>query len=81
MSITVERKQALITEIVARRMGLDPAADLRPHVIAAATHSAFQAAADAARQMGGTFASLSEAVDQAFAILENGLNEPVHPAG
>ncbi|MGW5415174.1 TetR family transcriptional regulator [Actinomadura geliboluensis] len=75
-----QRKQALITEIVARRMGLDPAADMRPHIVAAATHSAFQAAADAARRMDGAFTSLSEAVDQAFAILENGLNEPARPA-
>jgi hypothetical protein len=30
--------------------------------------------------MGGTFATLSEAVDQAFAILENGLNDPADPA-
>ncbi|WP_067802217.1 TetR family transcriptional regulator [Actinomadura formosensis] len=76
-----QRKQAMLTEIVARRMGLDPDTDLRPHVIAAAATCAFQAAADAARRMGGTFATLSEAVDQAFAILENGLNEPVRPAG
>ncbi|MER7546979.1 TetR family transcriptional regulator [Actinomadura sp.] len=75
-----QRKQALLTEVVARRMGLDPDADLRPHVVAAAAHCGFQAAADAADRMGGTFGSLSEAVDQAFALLEKGLNEPVRPA-
>ncbi|CNE81636.1 TetR family transcriptional regulator [Mycobacterium tuberculosis] len=75
-----QRKQALLTDVVAQRMGLDPDTDLRPHVVAAAAHCGFQAAADAAGRMGGTFAKLSEAVDQAFAILENGLNEPVDPA-
>ncbi|MFB4311704.1 TetR family transcriptional regulator [Actinomadura sp. GTD37] len=74
-----QRKQALLTEIVARRMGLDPGADLRPHVVAAAAHCGFQAAADAIRRKGGTFATLSEVVDQTFAILESGLNEPPPP--
>jgi AcrR family transcriptional regulator len=76
-----QRKQALLTEIVARRMGLDPAADLRPHVVAAAAHCGFQAAADALGRMDGAFGTLSEAVDQSFAILEKGLNDPVAPAG
>lgn len=75
-----QRKQALLTDIVARRMGLDPATDLRPHVVAAAAHCGFQSAADAVGRMDGAFATLSEAVDQAFAILENGLNDPVNPA-
>ncbi|NEA27183.1 TetR family transcriptional regulator [Actinomadura bangladeshensis] len=75
-----QRKQALLTDVVARRMGLDPASDLRPHVVAAAAHCGFQAASDAVRRMDGTFTTLSEAVDQAFAILENGLNDPADPA-
>lgn len=76
-----QRKQALLVEIVAGRMGLDPDDDLRPHVVAAATTCAFQAAADVTRRLGGKFATLSETVDQAFAILESGLNEPSRPAG
>ena len=76
-----QRKQALLTEVVAQRMGVDPATDMRPHVAAAAAHAAFQAAADALRRMDGAFASLSEAVDRAFAILESGLNDPADPAG
>ncbi|WP_433477671.1 TetR family transcriptional regulator [Spirillospora sp. CA-142024] len=75
-----QKKQALLTEIVAGRMGLDPATDLRPHVVAAATSCAFQAASDVTRRLGGSFGTLSEAVDQAFAILESGLNEPAPPA-
>jgi hypothetical protein len=76
-----QRKQALLVEIVAGRMGLDPDDDLRPHVVAAATTCAFQAAADVTRRLGGKFATLSETVDRAFAILENGLNEPSRQAG
>ncbi|MGP4026860.1 TetR family transcriptional regulator [Actinomadura sp. 3N407] len=71
-----QKKQALLIEVVAERLGADPATDLRPHVIAAAATCGFQAAADAMRRHGGAFGSLSETVDQTFAILENGLNEP-----
>ncbi|MFG2090231.1 MULTISPECIES: TetR family transcriptional regulator [unclassified Spirillospora] len=71
-----QKKQALLIEFIAERLGVDPAADLRPHVIAAATTCGFQAAADAMRRHGGTFGSLSETVDQTFAILETGLNRP-----
>jgi hypothetical protein len=55
------------------------AADWKPQCAAAVTTCAFQAAADATRRLGGNFTTLSETVDQAFAILENGLNAPVHP--
>ncbi|NDU72861.1 TetR family transcriptional regulator [Actinomadura sp. DSM 109109] len=75
------KKQALLTEVIAERMGCDPEQDLRPHVVAAASTCAFQAAADATRRLGGTFGTLSETVDEAFAILENGLNEPPPPPG
>ncbi|MFB4296907.1 TetR family transcriptional regulator [Actinomadura sp. NTSP31] len=74
-----QKKQQLITAIIAERMGLDPATELRPHVIAAAATCGFQAAADVARRHGGAFGSLSETVDQAFAILEEGLNAPSGP--
>ncbi|MEU6749386.1 TetR family transcriptional regulator [Spirillospora sp. NPDC046719] len=69
-----QKKQQLLTEIIAERMGTDPATDLRPHVIAASATCGFQAAADVARRHEGAFGSLSETVDQAFAILEQGLN-------
>ena len=69
-----QKKQQLLTAIIAERMGADPATDLRPHVIASAATCGFQAAADVARRHEGAFGSLSETVDQAFAILEHGLN-------
>lgn len=75
-----QKKQRLVTEVIAERIGLDADTDLRPHVIAAATMCGFQAAADAMRHLGDTFGTLSETVDQAFAILEHGLNEPSRPA-
>ncbi|TDD37671.1 TetR family transcriptional regulator [Actinomadura sp. KC06] len=71
-----QKKQALLTEVVGARLGLDPATDLRPHVIAGAATCGFQAAADALRRHPGTFGTMSEAVDRAFDILEGGLNEP-----
>ncbi|WP_067454937.1 TetR family transcriptional regulator [Actinomadura macra] len=71
-----QRKQLLLTQIIAERMGLDPASDLHPHVVAAAATCGFQAAADATRRHEAAFGSLAEAVDQAFAILERGLNTP-----
>ncbi|RFS85048.1 TetR family transcriptional regulator [Actinomadura spongiicola] len=74
-----QKKQALITQVIGERLGLDPATDLRPHVIASATMCGFQSAAEAVRRFPGAFGSVSEAVDQAFAVLEQGLNERPHP--
>ncbi|QXJ24742.1 TetR family transcriptional regulator [Actinomadura graeca] len=71
-----QRKQQLLTEVIAERMGLDVESDLRPHVIAAAATCGFQAAADVSRRHEAAFGSLSETIDQAFAILESGLNIP-----
>lgn len=76
-----QKKQAMLTEFIARRLGVDPAADLRPHVIAAAATCGFQAAADATRNHGDAFGTLSETVDKTFAILESGLNVPAPEDG
>jgi AcrR family transcriptional regulator len=71
-----QKKQADLTRVIAERMGVDPAEDLRPHVVAAMAACGFRAAADTweGASMGCT--SLSEAVDQAFAIIEGGVNFP-----
>ncbi|MQY03276.1 TetR family transcriptional regulator [Actinomadura macrotermitis] len=71
-----QRKQAAVVAAIADRMGVDPAADLRPHVIGAVIHSAFRAASDilATPEMGYT--TLSEAADAVFAILEEGFDTP-----
>ncbi|MBX6766434.1 MAG: TetR family transcriptional regulator [Actinomadura rubrobrunea] len=78
-----QKKQAELTRLVAERMGTDPKADLRPHVVAAAAACAFRAATEAMRSPRMGYARLSDAVDDAFAILEQGLNfapeRPPHP--
>ncbi|MFI0411430.1 TetR family transcriptional regulator [Actinomadura sp. 3N508] len=71
-----QKKQALMTEVIAERLGIDPATDLRPHVIAAAATCGFQAATDALRRYPRAYGSISETVDRCFAILENGFEEP-----
>ncbi|OLT28371.1 hypothetical protein BJF79_11120 [Actinomadura sp. CNU-125] len=69
-----QRKQMLLTEVIAARMGLDPATDLRPHVVAAAATGAFRTAAEALHIPGMDYPTLTEAADAAFAVLENDLN-------
>ena len=70
-----QQKQALITEVVAERLGLDPARELLPHVVAANAMCGLQAAAAAVHRHPETFTSLSETTDRAFALLEHGLGE------
>lgn len=65
------KKQVLLTEVIAGRLGLDPAADLLPHVLAGTAMCGFQSAVDAVQRHPGAFGSLSETVDRAFAILES----------
>ncbi|MBW8484389.1 TetR family transcriptional regulator [Actinomadura parmotrematis] len=73
-----QRKQAEITAAVAARLGADPATDIRPHVITTTVMSAFHAAAEYVRSTGAGL-SLSDALDEAFAVLEGGLNLPSAP--
>ncbi|MFI0451695.1 TetR family transcriptional regulator [Actinomadura sp. 6N118] len=79
----MQKKQASLTRVIAERMGVDPAADLRPHVVAATAACSFRATTDMIHQYRGDCGRpLSEAVDQAFAIVEGGINFPsVPPAG
>ncbi|MEU5884662.1 TetR family transcriptional regulator [Spirillospora sp. NPDC047279] len=76
-----QKKQATLTRVVADRMGVDPAGDLRPHVVAATANCAFRAAADMIQEYREACGdvSLAEAADQAFAIIEGGLNFPSAP--
>jgi AcrR family transcriptional regulator len=71
-----EKKQADLTRVIAERMGVDPAEDLRPHVVAAMAACGFRAASNAWESTSMRYPSLSEAVDQAFAIIEGGVNFP-----
>ncbi|HEX2315971.1 MAG TPA: TetR family transcriptional regulator [Thermomonospora sp.] len=76
-----QKKQSDLTRAVAARMGVDPGEDLRPHVVAASAVSAFQAAGDVIRCGVLGFGALSEAVDAAFALIEEGLNFPSASGG
>jgi AcrR family transcriptional regulator len=69
-----QKKQAALTRVIAERMGVDPAVDLRPHVVAAVGACSFRAVAD--MWSSESFPGLPEAVDAAFAIIEDGINFP-----
>lgn len=75
-----QKKQIAVTQAVAARLGMDPATDLRPHVVASSVVCAFQAAADVMRCGGMGYTLLSEAVDAALAIMEEGVNFPSAPS-
>jgi AcrR family transcriptional regulator len=76
-----QKKQRILTQAIADRLGTDPETDLRPHVIASTVLATFRAAADALSNGRMRYASLSEAVDAAFAMLEEGMNVPSSGAG
>jgi AcrR family transcriptional regulator len=68
-----EKKQAEITRVIAERMGVDPATDLRPHVAAGLSNCAFRSAFEI---MGAGVAKtdrFSDALDQVFGVMEDGL--------
>jgi AcrR family transcriptional regulator len=71
-----QKKQSELTQLIADRMGADSTTDLRPHVVAAAATCTFQAIADAWRSGPLEGLSISETMDQAFALLEEGINYP-----
>lgn len=74
-----QKKHADMTRVISARMGVDPREDLRPHIAAAMGSCAFQAVAEMMRS-DDTGQSLSEALDAAFAIIEEGVNFPSDPA-
>jgi AcrR family transcriptional regulator len=75
-----QKKQAEVTRVIAERMGVDPATDLRPHVAAGLSNCAFRSAFEI---MGCGVAKtdrFSEALDQVFGVMEDGLTyEPRTP--
>lgn len=69
-----QKKQAEITRVIAERMGVDPAVDLRPHVAAGLSSCAFHSAF---RMLSAGVAKtdrFSEVLDQVFGVMEDGLN-------
>ncbi|MEO5873636.1 MAG: TetR family transcriptional regulator [Streptosporangiaceae bacterium] len=72
-----QQKQQVVAEAIAARMGVDPADDLRPHVVAAIANCGMRTAADCWEQGGsGPFGSLSDVIRQAFTLLEESINYP-----
>jgi hypothetical protein len=68
-----QKKQAEITRVIAERMGVDPATDMRPHVAAGLSNCAFRSAFEV---MGCGVAKtdrFSDALDQVFGMMEDGL--------
>jgi AcrR family transcriptional regulator len=68
-----QKKQTEITRVIAERMGVDPATDLRPHVAAALGNCAFRSAFEIVAAGVAKTDRLSDALDQVFAVMEDGL--------
>lgn len=73
-----QKKHALITRVIADRMGADPGADLRPHVVASAVNAAFQTAFELVGS--GARQTLSDTLSEIFSLLEEGINYPAASA-
>jgi AcrR family transcriptional regulator len=71
-----QKKQAALTRVIAERMGADPVVDLRPHVVAAMGVCCFRAVADMWDNSSHPYSELSEAIDAAFGLIEDGINFP-----
>jgi len=69
-----QKKQAEITRIIAERMGLDPAVDLRPHVAACLSSCALQSAFELIRSGVAKSTRISEVLSEVFDALEGGFD-------
>src|SRR3954469_9612718 len=70
-----QKKQAEITRVIAERMGVDPAVDLRPHVAAGMGNCAFRSAFEVLGSEVAKNARFSELIDQVFAVMESGFDD------
>lgn len=68
-----QKKQTEITRVIAERMGVDPATDLRPHVAAALGTCAFRSAFEIVSAGVAKTDRFSDALDQVFVVMEDGL--------
>ncbi|WP_018655430.1 TetR family transcriptional regulator [Actinomadura flavalba] len=74
LAASLQNAQTLLretAEIVAGRTGADPDTDIGPHVQASCIVSTFQAAMVVVRNGGMSYTVLSDALDEAFASLED----------
>src|SRR3954470_21909194 len=69
-----QKKQAEITRVIAERMGVDPAVDLRPHVAAGLSNCAFQTAFELVASGVAKAKRFSDVLDQVFGVMLEGLN-------
>lgn len=73
-----QKKQTEITRVIAERMGLDPAQDLRPHVVAGAANCAFRSAFEVLNCETAKGKRFSDVLDEVFEVLQDGLNHLEH---
>lgn len=71
-----QKKMQAIAEAIAERMGVDPANDLRPQVVAAIAGCGFRASADCWQADPEAFGSFSEVIEKSFSLLEESVNYP-----
>ena len=69
-----QKKQAEITRILAERMGVDPAVDLRPHVAACLATCAFHSAFEVISKGVAKSTRFSEVLGEVFDALEGGFD-------
>jgi AcrR family transcriptional regulator len=75
-----QKKQAEITRVIAERMGVDPATDLRPHVAAGLSNCAFRSAFEIMGSGVACAGRFSDVLDQVFGVMEDGLTYQPQPA-
>jgi AcrR family transcriptional regulator len=68
-----QKKQAEITRVIAERMGVDPATDLRPHVAAGLANCAVRSAFEVMGSGVVETDRFSEVLDEVFVVMEDGL--------
>lgn len=71
-----QQKHAEITRVIAERMGVDPAEDLRPHVVAGVSSCAFHTAFEVLGAGTCPNRPFSEILAEIFKLVEGGLNYP-----
>jgi AcrR family transcriptional regulator len=69
-----QKKHAEITRVIAERMGVDPADDLRPHVAAGLSNCAFQIAFELTGSCASKTGRFSDVLDEVFGVMLDGLN-------
>lgn len=71
----LQSKKEALTEIIAKKMGVMPSADIRPQAIASLLESVYSSAYDAWKEREGEVAYY-DVLDEVFSLLEGGMNYP-----